>query len=316
MSIVTKLSSSLVLIFSALVFTCCATLPSKNYQILQISQQTGNDQIDDAILNSLQRLGYRVEHSPGEPNLFTGLMKVPNDIWNRDYTLKVRKNAGVEGNQSLLVEADTCRGCVVTANDNFSPANRVKAFNGTFTHLLAQHVENESVTPSNTEPMQKFYNEFFGNKPSGLTQHPATEPPESFEKSPDETKIATEPSTEDDKKETRPEVVVDIETLAIEPSEVPANTTFDVAFTFKVVDRSSDGKEILVQTYYEIYLYEIKMFTSDVTNMEMPSGELIRRRESIQAGSKPGEYGLLVVVGYKDFKASRSAQFKIISANY
>jgi hypothetical protein len=94
------------------------------------------EQVDRAVKVSLERLGYRVDSA--FPGVYRGQMKVPKDVWNRDYGLVVSRVPGGDGAFLLNLEAETCRGCVVLEGDPMSPRARAQSFVVVFSMELAR----------------------------------------------------------------------------------------------------------------------------------------------------------------------------------
>ncbi len=156
--------SAFFLIFSIFLLQSCNSLPTKHYQTFPVSQQTSPELLNKTILTALEKLGYRVEKGTGDPIKYVGLMKVPKDIWNRDYRLTVHKTSGQNGNNALLVEAQHCDGCVVTTGDQLSPVNRVQAFTSTFSHMLTKQTQDNSLKISRGKPNLSIYEQYFSGE--------------------------------------------------------------------------------------------------------------------------------------------------------
>lgn len=319
-----NIHSLFVLIVSIIFLQSCNSLPTKHYQTLPVSQQTSTELVDQTILTTLEKLGYRVDKGAGDPGKFVGLMKVPKDIWNRDYRLTVHKTSGKSGSNVLLVEAKHCSGCVVTSGDQLSPASRVQAFTSTFSHILNQQIQANSSKKSSGKPNLSIYEQYFSGEkvrqPRKPTEKSIQRIPEETSSSepvisPDEAKQAITENVQPKSSDVPDKPSIKIASLVVQPLNVPATSTFDVSFIMKVSDLMNANSELAVQVHYEIWLGKDRLFSSEKTGISVPNGDRVKRVEHVRAGSIIGEYQIRVIVAYQDDEAIKQANFKIINVD-
>ena len=311
------------LLISIFLLQSCHSLPTKHYQALPVVEQVSTEQVDQLIPAALAKLGYRVNKDVGDPIKFIGLMKVPKDTWNRDYRLTVQKSIGQNGSTVLIVEAQHCSGCIVTMGDQLSPVNRVKTFAATFSHLLSQQVQANSVKiPSHSQNLS-IYEQYFRGEKAAQTAKPVQKSIKSIpkKKAPSETVIIQDNAKQAITANAQPmssavpdKPSIEIASIVVQPLNVPASTKFDVSFIFKVSDSVNTSTDLVIQIHYEIWLGKDRLFTSEKTDISASNGGPVKRVEHVRAGAIIGEYQIRVIVSYRGDEAIKQTSFKIINA--